>query len=115
MFRETTRDVQLHGRTIPAGKFVLVMVGSANRDPARFSNANDFDITRDPNPHIAFGHGIHFCLGAALARLESRVALEELLPVLGEYVIDRSGAERVHSGNVRGFRRLPLEPRPGPR
>jgi len=78
MFRETTRDVELHGRTIPAGAFVLVMVGSANRDPLRFADADVFDIARDPNPHIAFGHGIHYCLGAALARLEARVALTDL-------------------------------------
>jgi cytochrome P450 len=79
MFRQTTREVTLHGQTIPAGRFVLVMVGSANRDPARFSSADRFDIGRDPNPHIAFGHGIHSCLGAALARLEARVALSDLL------------------------------------
>ena len=67
------------------------------------------DITRNPAGHLAFGHGIHHCLGAALARLETRVALETLLPVLGEYEVDATGAERVHSGNVRGFRRLPVE------
>ncbi|MDB4892531.1 MAG: cytochrome [Gemmatimonadetes bacterium] len=78
MFRETTRDVEMHGRVIPAGSFVLVMVGSANRDPKRFANPEAFDIGRDPNPHIAFGHGIHFCIGAALARLEARVALTDL-------------------------------------
>ena len=78
MFRETTHDVEMHGQVIPAGSFVLVMVGSANRDPKRFVNADVFDIGRDPNPHIAFGHGIHFCIGAALARLEARVALTDL-------------------------------------
>ena len=79
MFRQTTRDVELHGRTIPANSFVLVMVGSANRDTTHLPDANRFDITRNPNPHIAFGHGIHFCLGAALARLEGRIALTHLL------------------------------------
>jgi cytochrome P450 len=78
VFRETTCDVEMHGRAIPAVSFVLVMVGSANRDPKRFPNAELFDIGRDPNPHIAFGHGIHFCIGAALARLEARVALTDL-------------------------------------
>jgi cytochrome P450 len=78
IFRETTRDVSLHGKAIPAGSFVLVMVGSANRDPKRFVEPETFDIGRDPNPHIAFGHGIHFCIGAALARLEVRVALTDL-------------------------------------
>jgi cytochrome P450 len=71
--------VTLHGQTIPASRFVLVMVGSANRDATQFAAPDSFDIGRDPNPHIAFGHGIHFCLGAALARLEARVALSDLL------------------------------------
>jgi cytochrome P450 len=79
MFRATTRDVQLHGQVIPAGKLVLAVIGAANRDPRQFPAANRFDIARDPNPHIAFGHGIHFCLGAPLARLEARIALTDLL------------------------------------
>jgi cytochrome P450 len=85
MFRVTRRDVQMHGQTIPAGKVTLVMLGSANRDPKQFPDADRFDITRNPNPHLAFGHGIHFCLGAALARLEARVALTELLSRIGEF------------------------------
>ena len=79
MFRQTTREVTLHGQTIPANRFVLMMVGSANRDATRFAAPDRFDIRRDPNPHIAFGHGIHFCIGAALARLEAKVALSDLL------------------------------------
>lgn len=79
MFRSAKRDIDLHGQVIPAGKLVLAMIGSANRDPMKFRNPDRFDITRDPNPHIAFGHGIHFCLGASLSRLEARVALEHLL------------------------------------
>ena len=79
MFRLTTRDVKLHGQTLPAASLLLAMIGSANRDPQVFTDANRFDITRDPNPHLAFGHGNHFCLGAPLARLEARVALTELL------------------------------------
>ncbi|HEY5944813.1 MAG TPA: cytochrome P450, partial [Kofleriaceae bacterium] len=82
MFRATKRDVELHGRTIPAGKMVLALIGSANRDARQFTDANRFDISRDPNPHLAFGHGIHYCLGAALSRLEARVVFEELLPRL---------------------------------
>jgi cytochrome P450 len=80
MFRATRTPVELNGVTIPAGKMVLTMLGSANRDPAVFANASTFDITREPNAHIAFGHGIHFCLGAPLSRLEARVVFEELLP-----------------------------------
>jgi cytochrome P450 len=79
MFRLTKREVELHGETIPAGKVVLAMIGSANRDPKQFVDAETFDIARDPNPHIGFGHGNHFCLGAALARLEARTALTDLL------------------------------------
>jgi len=79
MFRIAKRDVELSGQTIPAGKLVLAMIGSANRDPRQFHDPNSFVPTRDPNPHLAFGHGIHFCLGAALARLEARIALTDLL------------------------------------
>ncbi|PTL77598.1 cytochrome P450 [Vitiosangium sp. GDMCC 1.1324] len=79
MFRETKRDVSMHGQVIPARNFILAMIGSANRDPRQFRDAERFDIARDPNPHIAFGHGIHFCLGAALSRLEARIALSDLL------------------------------------
>jgi cytochrome P450 len=80
VFRATRREVEMHGQIIPAGKLVLPMIGSANRDAAVFGpDADRFDIARDPNPHIAFGHGNHFCLGAALARLEARVALTDLL------------------------------------
>lgn len=79
MFRQTRREVELHGQVIPADRFVLMMIGSANRDPARFPDAARFYIGRTPNPHIGFGHGIHACLGAALARLEARVAIPDLL------------------------------------
>ena len=79
MFRGMRRDVEMHGQVIPAGKRVLAMIGSANRDPRQFPEPGRFDITRDPNPHIAFGHGIHFCLGAPLSRLEARIALTEFL------------------------------------
>jgi cytochrome P450 len=79
IFRQTTRDVAVGGETIPRGQLVLVMIGSANRDPCQFKDAEFFDIGREPNQHLAFGHGPHFCIGAPLARLESRVALTDLL------------------------------------
>jgi cytochrome P450 len=79
VMRTPRRDIELHGQVIPAGKLVLPMIGSANRDPKRFRDPNRFDVARDPNPHIAFGHGIHACLGAPLARLEARIALADLL------------------------------------
>jgi cytochrome P450 len=79
VFRGTTRDVELRGSRIPAGKLVLLGIGSANRDPAQFPDADRFIASRKPNPHVAFGAGPHVCLGAALSRLEARVALSELL------------------------------------
>ena len=107
--RLLTHDVDLHGVTLPAGMKGLLLFGSANRDERHWDNADTLDVTRNPAGHLAFGHGIHHCLGAALARLETRVALEELLPHLGAYDIDESGATRVHSGNVRGFTQLPIQ------
>jgi cytochrome P450 len=80
MYRVARRDVEMPGGvTIPSGAMVLAMIGSANRDPGAFADPDRFDITRDPNAHLAFGNGQHFCLGAPLARLEARVALTELL------------------------------------
>jgi cytochrome P450 len=79
VFRQTRRDVAMRGKTIPAGKLVIAVIGSANRDPGHFAHPRRFDIGRDPNPHVAFGHGIHFCIGAPLARLEARIALTEIL------------------------------------
>jgi cytochrome P450 len=109
VFRQTTRDVTLHDRTIPANRFVLVMVGSANRDPARIVHPDRFDIGRHPNPHIAFGHGIHSCLGAALARLEARVALGDLLDRLDS--VELAGSEPWEPRealHVHGPARLPI-------
>lgn len=108
--RVLTRDVELHGVTLPAGRKGLLLFGSANRDERRWEEPDRFDIGRNPAGHLAFGHGLHHCLGAPLARLETRIALEVLLPVLGTYEVDASDAVRVHSGNVRGFARLPIEP-----
>jgi cytochrome P450 len=79
MFRIAKADVQMGEHVIPAGKRVLAMIGSANRDPSVFVEPDRFIIDRNPNPHLAFGHGIHFCLGSSLARLEARVALADLL------------------------------------
>lgn len=79
MFRTTLQEVELSGQTLPAGQGVVAWIASANRDEEQFPHAETFDIHRTPNRHIAFGHGIHFCLGAPLARLEARVALETML------------------------------------
>jgi cytochrome P450 len=79
MMRTPRRDVELHGNTIPAGALVLPMIGAANRDPRVFAEPHRFDIHRNPNPHVAFGHGLHFCLGAILSRMEARIGLTALL------------------------------------
>src|SRR6185295_18691625 len=95
------RDVELHGKTMPAGKKVLLLIGSANRDERVFGRPDEFDVRR-PQTSLAFGYGIHVCLGASLARLEGRVALEEALPRIRDYDVDEAGLVRVHSANVRG-------------
>ncbi|HUK15060.1 MAG TPA: cytochrome P450 [Bryobacteraceae bacterium] len=79
IMRTPRRDTAVRGQVIPEGALVLPMIGSANRDPLQFAEPNRFDIARQPNPHIAFGHGIHFCLGAALSRLEAKIALADIL------------------------------------
>ena len=107
-------DVELHGRVIPARALVLPMIGSANRDPAAFPDADRFDIARDPNPHIAFGHGIHACLGAALSRLEARIALADLLERLeGLSLASDEPWEPRKALNVHGPSRLPIRFEPG--
>jgi cytochrome P450 len=109
MFRRARRDVVLHGRTIPAGSLVLAMIGAANRDPAAFGEPDRFDVTRDPNPHLAFGHGAHFCLGAALSRLEGRIALTDLVERLDEVALvsDEPWPPR-RAFHVHGPTRLPI-------
>ena len=108
MARTLTCDVELHGRRMEAGHKVALLLASANRDERRWRDPDAFDVTRDASDHVAFGFGIHFCLGAALARLEARVALEELLARLPDFTVETSGLVRVHSGNVRGYSRVPI-------
>jgi cytochrome P450 len=85
MMRTPKKAVEMHGQLIPAGALVLPMIGSANRDPSQFADPNRFDISRDPNPHLSFGHGIHACLGAALARMEARIALSDFLARVSKF------------------------------
>ena len=106
--RTTTAPVTLHGVTIPEGGKVLLLFGSANRDERKLSEPERFDVLRDPNPHVAFGFGAHFCLGANLARLEARVAFEELLARLPDYRMTQSRVERTCSGPTRGALSLPV-------
>jgi hypothetical protein len=112
MARTLTRAVDLHGRQMPAGAKVLLLLGSANRDERVWDRPDTFDIDRVSTvQHVGFGHGIHACLGAALARLEMRVSLEEILRLMPDYVIDEAGCTRVHSGNVRGWATMPISRR----
>jgi cytochrome P450 len=108
MFRATKQDVELDGTSIPAGKFVIAMIGSANRDPRRFAEPSRFDIAREPNPHIAFGHGIHFCLGAPLSRLEASIALGELLMLIEHVELITPDWPPRNSFNVLGPAALPV-------
>ena len=105
--RTTTEAVELHGEVVPPGERVLLLVGSANRDDRVFPEPDRYDLDRDTSQIASFGFGRHFCLGASLARLEARVALEELVARVADYDIDEAGAVRVHSVNVRGFAALP--------
>jgi cytochrome P450 len=107
MFRTTTRDVQLHSTTIPRGATVAALLGSANRDPRAFPQPDRFDPGRAANDHLTFGHGVHYCLGAALARLEARVALDELFRAATR--LEFAGTpERVSSLVFRGPTKLPI-------
>ena len=106
--RYITRDVELHGRMVPQGNVMLFLIGSANRDDRRYPNGDRFDIHRKVDQHLTFGHGIHFCLGAALARLEGRVALEEVLQRFPEWQVDQEGAKLATTSTVRGWETLPV-------
>ncbi|GAA3221667.1 cytochrome P450 [Nonomuraea helvata] len=107
--RSTTREVELGGVTIPADQMVMTWVGVANRDPRQFPDPDVFNPDRDPNPHLAFGRGIHFCLGAPLARLEGRVALNILLDRLNPLRTDPDDpVEFMPTPTMTGVRRLPL-------
>ena len=108
MFRVARRDVELHGQSIPAGSTLLAMIGSANHDPAVFAEPERFDVARDPNPHVAFGHGVHFCMGAPLARLEGRIALGDLLDRVKGIELASESWEPRKGLHVHGPTRLPI-------
>jgi len=108
VFREALVDVEIAGVRIPAGSIVVPLLGSANRDERRFPEPDRFDVTRNPQGHVGFGFGKHFCLGASLARLEARVALEALVPELVRLRCAETRVPRIDSFLVRGPSRLPL-------
>jgi len=108
IFRQTLSDTELAGVAIPKGKMVMVLLGSANRDEDWLPGASTLDVTRELKGHIGFGFGVHFCLGASLARLEARVALEELFAHCGKLERTTSNVEWIDSLILRGPRSLPL-------
>ncbi len=107
--RYVIRDVEHHGKVVPAGSALLLLLGSANRDEKRFSDAERFDVTRSIGQHLTFGFGIHFCLGASLARAEGRIALEEILARFPEWEVDVDNATMATTTTVRGWKTLPAK------
>jgi len=106
--RYVTRDVVLHDTTVPEGSILLMLNAAANRDDRQFDEPDRFDVRRAIDHHVTFGFGLHFCMGAALARLEGRVALEGVLTRFPDWEVDHPNAERVHTSTVRGWHRLPV-------
>ena len=113
--RWTTRPVDLYGTAVPANSKVLLLTGSAGRDDRAYPEPDRFDIHRRFDQHVSFGYGIHFCVGAALARLEGRVALEETLRRYCAWEVDLAGARRLHTSTVRGWESVPIQLRPDTR
>jgi cytochrome P450 len=106
--RWTTRPVSLHGVEIPEGSKVLLLTGSAGRDERKYPEAERFDVQRRFDTHVSFGYGIHFCLGAALARMEGRIALEEVLARHPVWDVDHDNCRRLHTSTVRGWSNVPV-------
>jgi cytochrome P450 len=106
--RYMPEDVELYDQVVPAGSVMMMLVGSANRDDRKFDDPDRFDIHRKIDKHLTFGYGIHFCLGAALARLQGRVALDEMLNRFPQWDVDLAGAKIAPTSTVRGYETLPL-------
>jgi len=106
--RYVAQDVELYGQTVPAGSAMLFLVGSANRDDRRYTDGDRFDIHRQVARHLTFGHGIHLCLGAALARLEGQVALDEVLKRFPKWEVHVDQARLSPTSTVRGWETLPV-------
>ena len=106
--RWVTKDVEHHGQLVPKDSIMVVINGSANRDERHFPDADRFDVHRRIDHHLSFGYGIHFCLGAALARLEGRIALDEVLHRFPDWEVDWDRAVQAHTPHVRGWEKLPV-------
>jgi cytochrome P450 len=107
--RYVTQDVEHYGETVPAGSVMVLLNASANRDERKFPDGDRFDIHRKIDHHLSFGYGIHFCLGAALARLEGRVALDEVLQRFPTWEVDWDNAVQARTSTVRGWESLPVK------
>jgi len=105
--RCVARDVECYGTTIPEGSIMLLLNGSANRDERRYPEGERFDIHRG-DTHLSFGHGLHFCLGSALARMQARVAIEEVIKRWPDWEVDYANARKAHTSSVRGWAKLPV-------
>ena len=108
--RYVQHDVELYGTIVTEGSTMLLLNGAANRDERHFTDPDRFDVHRDEGPHLSFGFGLHFCLGAALARLEGRVALKEILRRWSAWDVDVDRGQMAHTGSVRGWGYLPVRP-----
>ncbi len=106
--RYVTHDVEHHGTVVPEGSAMLLLNGSGNRDDRKFPDGDRFDIQRRIDHHLSFGYGLHFCLGAALARLEARVALDEVLARFPTWEVDTANAKQARTSTVRGWESLPV-------
>jgi cytochrome P450 len=106
--RYVTEDAELYGKVVPGGSVMVLLNGSGNRDERKFADGDSFDITRKIDHHLSFGYGLHFCLGAALARLEGRVALDEVLQRFPSWEVDWDNAVQARTTTVRGWESLPV-------
>ena len=106
--RYVVHDVELHDQTVPAGSAMICLTGSANRDGDKYQDPDRFNIRRDIGQHLTFGYGIHFCLGAALARMEGRVTLDEVLKRFPQWEVDWENIRRAPTSTVRGWESLPV-------
>lgn len=109
LYRTVEEDVELHGKQIKSGDRIALLVGSANRDPRVFDNPDVYNFDRECSQSMSFGKGVHFCLGARLARLEGAVCLEEFMNVVEEFEYKESELVRIHNSNVRGFLHMPVK------
>jgi cytochrome P450 len=107
--RYVARDIELHGQVVPAGSIMALVICAANRDESRYPDPDRFDIRRDQGAHLTFGFGSHYCLGQALARVEARIALEELVRRFPDWELDEDNLEFLQlGGDLRGWERLPV-------